>query len=289
MLVHDQSQFILFSRLKALSRVHTTANDLYVSVEGLVHYLSQVSHVLRCILPFRLDVQQVSVRRLFGASAGGRRYVAPKQDGSTIAALQDQSDIVESLCGSRTDINKANQDGVTPLRTVVLQRLEEMMTTCNHLDIAGGVAGKSSYNIVAGSVDVQVLPEELGEKVAKLHLHLCPVAGDLSFEMSCSFRYQVLAQVYLFPKRARCDVDVVSKNSSRGDLTPRGPSGGSGRNMAWNFTKVTSACVHDGSLCRQTLRSSVLRCHHVRVFAFTVVFWFVEARNTSSWPLSGRR
>ena len=45
--------------------------------------------------------------------------------------------------------------------------------TCNHLDIAGGVAGKSSYNIVAGSVDVQVLPEELDEKVAKLHLHLC--------------------------------------------------------------------------------------------------------------------
>ena len=33
--------------------------------------------------------------------------------------------------------------------------------------------GKSSYNIVAGSVDFQVLPEGLDEKVAKLHLHLC--------------------------------------------------------------------------------------------------------------------
>ena len=80
---------------------------------------------------------------------------------------------MECLCGSRTDTNKANQDGVTPLRTVVLQQLEEMMDTFNHLDIAGGVAGKSSYNIVAGSVDVQVLPEELDEQVAKVHLHLC--------------------------------------------------------------------------------------------------------------------
>ena len=64
---------------------------------------------------------------------------------------------MKSLCGSRTDANKANQDGMTPLRTVVLQRLEDMMATCNHLDIAGGVAGKSSYTIVAGSADVQVL------------------------------------------------------------------------------------------------------------------------------------
>ena len=46
---------------------------------------------------------------------------------------------------------------MTPLRTIVLQRLEGMMTTCNPLDTAGGVAGISSYIIVAGSVDVQVL------------------------------------------------------------------------------------------------------------------------------------
>ena len=60
---------------------------------------------------------------------------------------------MKSLCGSRTDANKTNQDVMTPLRTVVLQRLEDMVATCNHLDIAGGVAG----TIVAGSVDVQVL------------------------------------------------------------------------------------------------------------------------------------
>ena len=51
-LVHDQSQFILFSRLNALFRVRTTANDLYVSVEGVVDvsmWLSRVSgrHVSR--------------------------------------------------------------------------------------------------------------------------------------------------------------------------------------------------------------------------------------------------
>ena len=45
---------------------------------------------------------------------------------------------------------------MTPLRTVVLQRLEDMMATCN-LGIAGGVAGKSSCTIVARSVDVQFL------------------------------------------------------------------------------------------------------------------------------------
>ena len=38
-----------------------------------------------------------------------------------IAALRDQRDIVKSLCGSRTDANKANQDGMTPLRALVLQ------------------------------------------------------------------------------------------------------------------------------------------------------------------------
>ena len=64
---------------------------------------------------------------------------------------------MKSLSGSRADANKANQDDLTPLRTVVLQRLKDMMATFNHLDIAGGVAGKSSYTIVAGSVDVQVL------------------------------------------------------------------------------------------------------------------------------------
>ena len=64
---------------------------------------------------------------------------------------------MESWCGSRTDANKANQNALTPLRTIVLQRLEGIMTTCNPLDIAGGVAGKSSYIIVSGSVDVQVL------------------------------------------------------------------------------------------------------------------------------------
>ena len=36
----------------------------------------------------------------------------------------------------------------------MLQRLEDMMATFNHLGIAGEVAGKSSYTIVAGSVDV---------------------------------------------------------------------------------------------------------------------------------------
>ena len=49
---------------------------------------------------------------------------APKQDGSThllIAALRDQN-ISRCLCaGSRTDANKANQDGMTPLRAMVLQ------------------------------------------------------------------------------------------------------------------------------------------------------------------------
>ena len=63
--------------------------------------------------------------------------VAPKQDGSApllIAALRDQRDTVKSLCGSRTGANKANQVGVTPLMTDVLQRLEDMMATCDHLE-----------------------------------------------------------------------------------------------------------------------------------------------------------
>ena len=49
---------------------------------------------------------------------------APKQDDSTpllIVALRDQRDIMKSLCGYRTDANKANQDGMTSLRAVVLQ------------------------------------------------------------------------------------------------------------------------------------------------------------------------
>ena len=149
--MHDRSQFILFSRLKALSRVHTTANVLYVSVGGvvdlskwlsrvcgrnvsrrvpwescklhvvalgveltvlaeqqsdficlsraswacwfqadfhlclvplrvtahsgyvkIVYYLFLASDVLTCILPLRLDMQQVSGWHVFGASAGGR-------------------------------------------------------------------------------------------------------------------------------------------------------------------------------------------------------------------------
>ena len=41
---------------------------------------------------------------------------------------------MKSLCGSRTGANKANQVGVTPLRTDVLQRLEDMMATCVHLE-----------------------------------------------------------------------------------------------------------------------------------------------------------
>ena len=47
---------------------------------------------------------------------------------------------MKSLGGSRTDANKANQDGVSPLRTVVLHRLEDMMATCHHLNIAEGVS-----------------------------------------------------------------------------------------------------------------------------------------------------
>ena len=62
-----------------------------------------------------------------------------------------------SLCGSRTDANKASQNGITTLRTIVPQRPEGMMANCNHLDIAGGVAGKSSYVVVSGSLYVQVL------------------------------------------------------------------------------------------------------------------------------------
>ena len=46
--MHDQSQFILFSRLKALSRVRTTANDLYVSVEGVVDVSMWLSRVCGC-------------------------------------------------------------------------------------------------------------------------------------------------------------------------------------------------------------------------------------------------
>ena len=45
--------------------------------------------------------------------------------GAAIAALRNQRDIVKSLCGSRTGANKANQVGVTPFRTDVLQRLED--------------------------------------------------------------------------------------------------------------------------------------------------------------------
>ena len=63
----------------------------------------------------------------------------------------------QSLCGSRTDANKASQNCMTTLRTIVPQRLEGMMATCNPLDIAGGVAGKTSYIIVSGSLYVHVL------------------------------------------------------------------------------------------------------------------------------------
>ena len=43
---------------------------------------------------------------------------------------------MESLSGSRTDADNDSHLAMTPLRTVVLQRLEVMMATCNHLDIA---------------------------------------------------------------------------------------------------------------------------------------------------------
>ena len=43
--MHNRSQFILFSGLKALSGVHTTANDLYVSVGGVVDLSKWLSRV----------------------------------------------------------------------------------------------------------------------------------------------------------------------------------------------------------------------------------------------------
>ena len=93
---------------------------------------------------------------------------------------------------------------MTPLRTVVLHRLEDMMATCHHLDIAEGVAGKSSYTQRA-------------------------------------FRR-------------------LRKKYGVGGTSPGKPQ----------------HCVHDGSLCRQTLASSVLRCHHVHVQAFDQRGTFVE-------------
>ena len=112
--------------------LRVTAHSGYINI---VHCLCQASHVLRCVIPFRMDVQQVSVSQVFQASAGGRRYVAPKQEGSVIAALQDQRDMVKPLCGSRTEANEDNHDGMALLRTIVLQRLEDMMATCNHLEL----------------------------------------------------------------------------------------------------------------------------------------------------------
>ena len=50
------------------------------------------------------------------------------------------------VCVQKRRPTRPSQDGMTPLRTVVLQRLEDMMATCN-LGIAGGVAGKSSYTL----------------------------------------------------------------------------------------------------------------------------------------------
>ena len=68
-LVEEQSDFIGPSRARfscwlqadfhlCLMPLRVTAHSGYINI---VHYLSQASHVLRCILPFSLDVQQVSV------------------------------------------------------------------------------------------------------------------------------------------------------------------------------------------------------------------------------------
>ena len=67
------------------------------------------------------DVAHVHNYLHFGASAGGCRCIAPKQDGSAKAALWDQRDIVKSLCGSRTDADNGNQFGMTPL-SVLFER-----------------------------------------------------------------------------------------------------------------------------------------------------------------------
>ena len=49
----------------------------------------------------------VATLQVFGAYTGGRCRVAPNQEGSAIAALRDQRDIVMSLCRSSTNANKA--------------------------------------------------------------------------------------------------------------------------------------------------------------------------------------
>ena len=52
-----------------LMPLRVTAHSGHINI---VHYLCQASHVVRCFLPFWLDVRQVSVRQVFDASAGGR-------------------------------------------------------------------------------------------------------------------------------------------------------------------------------------------------------------------------
>ena len=87
-----------------------------------------------CKRPMCSDVSSLSVwmcsRSLFDRSLDADVLLRNKIVCSVIAALWDQRDIVNSLCGSRTDANKANQDGTTPLRTIALQQLEEMIATC---------------------------------------------------------------------------------------------------------------------------------------------------------------
>ena len=121
-----------------LMPLRVTAHSGYINI---VYYLCQAANVLRCFLPFRLDVQQVSVSQVFGASREWTLMCCSEARWFCHCGASGS----EGHRGSRTDANKANQDGMTPLRTVVLQRLEDMMATCNNLDIAGGVAGKSSY------------------------------------------------------------------------------------------------------------------------------------------------
>ena len=116
---------------------------------------------------------------------------SPKQDGSAITELRVQRDTVKSLCGSRTDANKASQNCMTTLRTIVPQRLEDMMATCNPLDIAGWGGWQNILHRCLLQSACSCTCQRSTIKGCKIATpFLCYATGHLSFEMSCSFKYQ---------------------------------------------------------------------------------------------------
>ena len=72
---------------------------------------------------------------------------------------------MKSLCGSRTDANKASQNGMTTLRTIVPQRLEGMMATCAILWILlEGWLAKHLTSLSLAVCMFRYLPEELDKR-----------------------------------------------------------------------------------------------------------------------------